>query len=166
MGLSLLDVVIFLVLVFFVFRGYHQGIIKQTIGFVAFVLALVVAARYYQEGASLIHRFLLFSRVLPWELLHLISFSIMVLLVIVTINLFGYLMTLLSRLFFLTLLDNIGGAMVGLVKGFLIIFLLLLIFSEIPAPFLMQELERSFLARDVLSFAPFVKENFFRIFQM
>lgn len=164
-GLALLDLGIFALLVFFTIRGYHQGMITQTIGFVAFVLALILAAKYYQKGTVFIDALLAGSRVIPLEVAHLISFSLIVLSVILTIHLLGYLTRVLSHLFFLTLLDHMGGAVVGLLKGALLVFLLLLIFSELPISFLNSQLERSFLAGDFLSLAPFLKENFFSIFQ-
>lgn len=164
-GLTLLDLGIFAVIIFFAVRGYHQGMIRQTLGLVAFVLALLLASQYYQNGAQIINGLLAGSRILSLEVTHLISFSFIVLLVILSIHLLGYLIQELSNLFFLNLLDQVGGALVGLLKGSLLIFLLLLVFSEMPVSFIINQLDRSFLAGDFLSLAPFVKENFFRIFQ-
>lgn len=164
-GIPLLDLLIFSFLVITAIRGYHRGMIKQTVGLVAFVAALLLAATYYQDIAQLLTLNQSISRAIPQEIANLISFSLLVLLVILTINLIGYLLHTLSQVFFLSLLDNIGGAFVGIMKGAFLLFLVLLVLTELPIPFFTNQLNGSFFARDLLSLVPYFKEHFFSIFQ-
>lgn len=160
-SISFVDLGIFVVIVFFIIRGYQQGMIRQTVGIFAFALALVLAVQYYETGAEMLVEQELVSR----ELANLISFSLIALLVTVGVNLIGQLVQLMSRMFFLSLLDNIAGALVGLLKGGILVFLLLMVCAEIPSAVLAEELNRSAFAGDFLAFAPLIRENLFSIFK-
>lgn len=163
-GIPFLDLGIFSLLILLAIRGYQKGMIKQSVGIVAFVVALLIAAKYYLEVADLLTVYLLSSRI-PQEMVNLLGFSLLVLLVILSINSIGYLLHLLSHIFFLSLLDNIGGALVGILKGVFILFILLIILSELPIPLFSSHINRSFFAKDLLGLTPYFKDTFFQIFQ-
>lgn len=152
--------IIFLILLFTYF-GYRKGAVKQTFAFLAFIGGLFLALSQYANGAAVLGKYLPFDR----TSLEIISFVVILLLTSVAINWLGLLLSSLTRVLFLGILDHILGAVLGLLKGSLLIYFLLLVLSNVPYDQLTRELESSFLAVNFLSLTPIIQQNladFFR----
>lgn len=146
----------FLILaVFFIIKGYKVGFIKQIAAITAIILGLYIAADQYIILAEFLHKKVNFNI----KLLELISFAIILLIVNIIVSYIGNFLTEMLDLIFLSLVDHFGGAILGLIKGILIMYLVLLLSSNIPVEPIEKQLEESYFAGQFLKINPFLEEK-------
>ncbi len=155
------DIGIVAILLLSLVRGYQRGFLQQTAALLGIGLGVLVALYRYQ----LVSEFLQETFLLPPVLGNIVAFVLITMVISALINLFGFLLQKLTKFLFLAILDSIGGAGLGLVKGGIVIYLLLLVLSRVPYEVLIEHLEASRLAKDFLELTPFVQENIDRFFQ-
>ncbi len=160
-GLELLDLGIIVILLIFLFRGYRKGFLKQTAALAGFVLGVIIALDRYYIVASFLQEHLL----LPEFFANLVGFVLLALIISGLINIIGFFLHRITAFIFFNYLDSIGGAGLGLLKGGILVYLGLLLLSQVPYSFVMEPIAASRLAQDFLQITPFVQENIERLFQ-
>lgn len=157
-----LDIAIILVLCTALIKGYFQGFLRQTAALVGIALGIFVALSRFKIFAE----YLMDKFTLSATISQIIAFALIVLAVSAVINLIGLLLQKFTKLVLLSLIDNLGGAGLGLVKGSLIVYLALLLVSRIPYGAVNQYIESSFLASKFLELTPVIQENLDRILHL
>ena len=155
MEFNLVDILIFILILIFMLKGYNRGLIKQITVIAAVALGLYVAAEQY----NVLSVFLMDKFQLNNKIAEATSFVIIVISVSLFINYLGYIFSQMADFLFLSIFNSLGGALFGLVKAGLISYILLLIISNIPISFAQKQLESSYLAPKILALSPILKEK-------
>lgn len=153
--IAIIDIVIILSLVFFLIKGFQQGLIRQTMALVGLILGLKLASDEYQFVATFIKTEFAVSDTAA----NIIGFAVILIIVMLVVNLIGWILRSLTKVLFLSFLDRIIGAILGLVKGGIIVYLVLLLISKVPYGLVANQLDKSFLAKDLLSLTPQIQDN-------
>jgi len=155
------DIGIVAILLLSLVRGYQRGLLQQTAALLGIGLGVLVALHRYH----LVSEFLQETFLLPPVLANIVAFVLITMVISALVNLLGFLLQKLTRFLFLAVVDSIGGAGLGLVKGGVVVYLLLLLLARVPYEVLLDHLEASRLASDFLELTPLVQENLDRFFQ-
>lgn len=140
-------------------RGYAKGFIKQTSTIVGIVVALMVAINYYHNFGLYLNNFLDYSE----EVLQFVSFAVLFIGVNIVIHMIGFILKKVINLLFLEPIDHISGAVLGLLKGVILAYLLVLILSYIPYEAVTRMLDNSFASR-LLDLSPIIQSKLETIF--
>ncbi|AZR73661.1 hypothetical protein BBF96_09850 [Anoxybacter fermentans] len=159
--ITLIDLGIILFLLFFLVRGYQQGLIRQAMALIGLLLGLKIASDHYLFLSTLLQTHFYLDKYLA----NIISFGLIFFLVIIVINLVGWILSGLTKLLFLSFIDRSIGAVIGLIKGGIIVYLILLLISKVPYKQVSDQLEKSVLAKDLLALTPYIEENLNKIIQ-
>ncbi len=143
-------------------RGYFKGFLRQTAAILGIVLGIFVALHRYH----IVSEFLTDTFLLPTVVANIFGFIIITIVVSALINLLGALFHKLTQIVFIAFLDNIGGAGLGLIKGGLLVYFLLLLISRIPYDNIAHYIEASTLARGFLQFTPVLQKNLDHFLEM
>jgi membrane protein required for colicin V production len=124
MSLNFIDYIILIILVLFLIQGYRKGIIISLASIAALVLGIYIAVHFsnYLDATLLEH--LHPSR--KW--LPILSFAITFVLVVIAVMLVAKLTEKLVDVVGMGFFNHIGGALVGLVKGVILVSILIFIF--------------------------------------
>jgi membrane protein required for colicin V production len=155
LDLNLIDIVVIILAVVFMVKGYKLGLIKQLTAILAIIMAIYVA----QEQYTIIAGFLTKEFSLTSKLAEVLSFFIIIITVTLVINYIGYFLTQLLDIIFLSFIDNFGGLLFGLIKGFLILYIGLLLLNIIPVDLVEKEIAQSYFAPKILSFSSVVDKK-------
>jgi membrane protein required for colicin V production len=143
-----IDVILAIVLAFFVIRGFWRGFSREFFGFIGLLGGLVVAAAAYGTVAASL------PEAIPHGARPIVAFAVLFFAVNLAANLLGALVHHLLGLVFLSPVNRIAGAAFGAAKGAaLLLVALLLVRAYVPMPALIGALERSRLARPLLAMA-------------
>jgi membrane protein required for colicin V production len=153
--INLFDLGIILVLVISILRGYQKGLIRQVVAVVALMAAFYIAINNYELLAVYFNENL--SITMPIS--ELISFALIIIVVSALINIIGYLLNKLTGLLLLSMVDNIGGAVIGFVKGGLIVYILLILISRMPFTAIQDSIQTSIFAEKFLTLTPVFEEQ-------
>ncbi len=127
---TVVDVVILVILFFFLLNGIRRGLIRQVLHVVGIIVAFIGAFYLAHYLAHYIHgRFYVDHRVSL-----VISAVVLFVGIIVLFHFIGLALQKVARITLLGPLDRIGGAVFGLLKGALLVSLLLVIALSIPLP--------------------------------
>lgn len=148
-------------LVYFVISGYSKGLIKQTSTILGIVLALIISMNYYIEFIPVIEPYMDLSP----QMMQFISFAVL----FVTINIFvhalGFIFKKILDALFLKPIDHAAGAALGLAKGFVVSYFLVLMLSYVPYTSLTEHLSDSILAARIMDMTPFLQSSLQNIFK-
>lgn len=154
-GINLLDFGIIIIIIISILRGYQKGLIRQIIAVVALIAAFYIAMENYQLVAVYFNENL--SMTMPIS--EVIAFGLIVIVVSAIINIVGYLLNKLTGLLLLSMVDSVGGAIIGLLKGGLIVYILLILLGRIPFPAIQDSIQTSALAEKFLALTPVFEER-------
>lgn len=146
-------------MLFFLIRGYQEGLIRQVMTLIGLILGLKIASDNYLFLSSFMEIRLHFSH----PIANIISFALLLFIVVGVMNLIGWLIRGLTKIVFLSPIDRIIGAIIGLLKGALVAYLVILLIAQIPYKGLAHELNKSALAHDFLTVTPYIQENLDKI---
>lgn len=155
MSLTLIDIVLVIVMIFFLIRGYREGIIKQIVTLVGLIVGLKIASDNYLFLSS----FLEIHMHIYQPIANIFSFALLLFIVVGIASLIGWLIRGLTKIVLLSPIDRIVGAIVGLLKGGIIAYLVILLIAQIPYKAVNTQLNRSILAQDFLAITPYIQEN-------
>lgn len=128
--MNLVDILIWLVLAGFVYKGFTRGLVRQICSLTGFLLGGWTAIKYhlYLADASrhLIH--------LPHYLATILSFILIFLLIGLLFFLLGHILTVIFRIILLGGLNRVGGLALGLLEGAFIVCMALYLGASKPAP--------------------------------
>ncbi len=147
----MLDIIIAVIVLIGLWRGYQAGFIRTAIGLVGWFIALVAATRLADDIAPQMTEFVA-SPVLQTGL----AFLAVVLVVLAIMQVVGFMARSLIKGLKLSLLDQMAGGVLGATKNILVILVML----SISAPVLVQMpmWTNSTLAPELLPYAPFATD--------
>ncbi|WP_230866989.1 MULTISPECIES: CvpA family protein [Halanaerobiaceae] len=146
---------------YFVIGGFNKGFIKQTSMIIGIVFALLIAVNYYNGFQKYIAPYVETSP----QLLQFISFAVLFIAVNVLVHLLGMVFKNVIDFLFLKPIDHAAGALLGLLKGGLLAYFLVLFLNKLPVTSISQQVQNSFLATRLLSMTPFLQQNLQNIFR-
>jgi len=149
-SLSLLDLFIILIVLYFLISGYRRGFIRQTAAVIGIIISVYMAFRFYLDLTDILVQYIDLSP----TVLQFISFSLIFIVFNVAIHLLSDSLRSLFRKAYLEPVDNAGGFIMGGIKGILIVYLLVLILNEIPLPEVEEIITNSYLAGRLLNLTP------------
>ncbi|MEJ6950018.1 CvpA family protein [Natronospora cellulosivora (SeqCode)] len=161
MNITIIDILILLMFLYFIISGYHKGFIRQTSTILGILLALLISMNYYKDFIPLIESFI---SVAP-EFYQFISFAILFIGINIFVHILGTIFKRVLDVLFLKPIDHAAGAVLGLVKGFLVSYLLVLMLSHIPYATLTENIRQSILAARILDMTPFIQSSLQSIFK-
>ena len=148
MNLNIIDYGIIIFITFFIYRGYKSGLINQVTSLLAMVCGIYFASEQYNIFADVISK----KFGITMEISQLVSFGLLVIFVSLLINYLGHVLSGLLDVIFLSIIDNLAGSFFALIKGIAIIYLLLLVLSNLPIQLLEQQITKSFFAPLLLNY--------------
>lgn len=158
-GFSLIDLCVILLMLFFLVRGYQQGLIRQTLALVGLLIGLKVANDHFLYLSTFLETNLHMHEAMAT----IIGFTLILFVVIMVVNLVGMLLCGLTKILFLSVFDRAIGAVIGFIKGGVVVYVVLLLISQIPYHPIAMQLDKSVFARDLLSVTPYIQENLTRL---
>lgn len=158
-GFSLIDLCVILLMLFFLVRGYQQGLIRQTLALVGLLIGLKVASDHFLYVSTFLETNLHMHEAMA----NIIGFTMILFIVIMVVNLVGMILSGLTKVLFLSVFDRTIGAIIGFIKGGVVVYVLLLLIAQIPYHPIALQLDKSVFARDLLSLTPYIQENLTRM---
>ncbi|MDD6272436.1 MAG: CvpA family protein [bacterium] len=167
--MNILDVLIIIFIFLGAFAGLRRGLIKQTVLLVGLVLTLVISFYLRVPIATFFYKNLPFFNftgifkgmsvlnILVYELIaFLIVFSVLYLALRIILKITGIIEKILKMTIILGFFSKIGGAIVGIIESYVVIFILLFIFHQ---PFInISGMEESKLADPILNSTPIMSD--------
>ena len=167
--MNILDVLIIIFIFLGAFAGLRRGLIKQTVLLVGLVLTLVISFYLRVPIATFFYKNLPFFNftgifkgmsvlnILVYELIaFLIVFSVLYLALRIILKITGIIEKILKMTIILGFFSKIGGAIVGVIESYVVIFILLFIFHQ---PFInISGMEESKLADPILNSTPIMSD--------
>lgn len=160
MSITAIDLIILVVFLFFVFGGYNRGFIKQTSTIIGIIFALIIAINYYKVFIPILEPRIAVSE----EMLQFISFAILFILINLFVHLVGMILKRIMDALFLKSIDQAAGAVLGIVKGFIVSYFLVLMLSHIPYLSVKEHIASSILAVRILEMTPIIQNTLQNIF--
>lgn len=151
----IVDIILVIILIFGAFRGFQKGLLLELIQILAFFIAIIAGFKLMEWGAQYVSRY-----VEQTGLAMFISFFVIFIVIILTLNLIG---TALKKLINLTLLgsiDDAAGAIIGLLKWALTISILIWIFGFFNVSISEEYTSSAMVYPFVKSIAPYLFELF------
>ncbi len=128
--MNLADILIWLVLLGFVVKGFTKGLIRQVCSLMGFLVGGWAALKYYHSLAEtsrhVIH--------LPPNVASFLSFICIFLVVGLLFFLLGHLLTAFFKIILLGGVNRVGGVVLGFLEGAFILSLLLFFMVSTPLP--------------------------------
>jgi len=150
MEINWVDLGIYLILGFSLFKGYRTGLVRQLLGVIGMFAAVYLALTCYQEFGRILRGFLALNQ----QIADIVGFGIILFVVFGALNLIGLILSQILGVLFLKPVDRIGGVGLALLKASILIYILLLIIGSIPIEEIHTELQASELALSFLHLVP------------
>jgi membrane protein required for colicin V production len=145
------DIVVALILLFFLIAGARKGFIREVTGLIGIVAAFLLGV----TGAPIWSDILVDRLKFPSSLATLVAFILIFILVFILIRALGSLLLKVVRATPLDAIDRLGGSFIGLLKGVLVLSLLLVFLGLFTLPKAMvRELGDSWSAAPLRTVAP------------
>lgn len=165
--MNILDIIIVVLLLFSIWRGYRTGLVGQLVRVASVILSFIVAFMYYRPVAAQLAEWFPLSKVqangsfdavagfpiVQQALYNLVAFALLAFVVGLAVRLVGGFLDGITRLPGISLLNRLVGAVVGLVKNGLILFIILAVASLLPSPAVQQSLSQSLFASYAQSYS-------------
>lgn len=152
MEFNLIDIVIIILSIFCMIKGYRLGLVKQLTALLSIIVAIYIAQEQYEIIANVLVK----EFDLTLKISSIISFFLIMIIVALVINSLGYFFTQLLDIIFLAVIDNLGGLLFGFIKGFLVIYIGLFLLNRLPIDLVQKQISESYFAPKVLSFSSVV----------
>lgn len=151
-----IDIILIVLLGIGTYRGFQTGLLMQLLGIIAFFLAIIGGFHLMYWGTELLGEHLNgYESILP-----IISFVIIFIVIIVTINLIGKGLKAVLNMTILGSFDNITGAIVGFFKWALVLSILIWVAGTFGLFPLEEYYEDTIILPLVASIGPFLLETF------
>ncbi|TDX46797.1 membrane protein required for colicin V production [Orenia marismortui] len=152
---NLLDLIIIILSLIFMVKGYKIGLIRQFTAILAIVIGIYIAQEQYKIIGDLIFNKFDLSR----QIAEFISFIIIILIVTLIINLLGYFIIQMLDIMFLSFIDSFGGLLFGFIKGLLILYIALIVLNKLPFDLIEKQINKSYFAPKILSFSTLIDDK-------
>ena len=140
-----LDVIVILLLIGFTVAAFRAGLIRELVTLAAVMLGIVVAGALYEDLGKDVFVF-----VDNQSAAEAVSFLALFGSVYLLGQIGAYILKTGAALLMLGPLDHMGGAMVGLIKGLIVVQVLLLVFAAYPSLGLDDAVDNSVVARVIV----------------
>jgi membrane protein required for colicin V production len=147
-----IDVAIIGVMAWFTYAAFHSGMIREVITILGAIFAVALAGLFYQELAEDVH-----VAVDDEESARIIAFAMIFGATVLASQLTALFLKQAASLLMLGLFDSLGGAFIGLLKGFVFVEIALIVGITFPSLGFTGAIENSALAPIFLDFLPFLK---------
>ena len=145
-----ISIAILIILGFYTIGGLRAGLIRQVIGLFGIIVALVLAFRHFEAAGAAIAGYFTIDPTLA----SVVGFAAILVGVLLIASAISHLWSRLARLAPISLLDSVGGAAFGLLKGLIIVSIVLILLSALPFAGVRAALDGSTVSRELLSIAP------------
>ncbi len=163
--MNIIDIIILVCFVPAVFNGLSKGFVDQAFSLIALVLGVWLSFKFSGMAGDWLASFV----DLPGTVLHIISFILILILVSLVMWLIGKLVEKVLKFVMLGWLNKLLGVVFALIKCFLIIGLVIILFESVNSLFSFvpaQTLDNSMLYHPIKDLAdivfPFLKELIFK----
>lgn len=149
--MSGLDIVIAIVVLIGLWRGFQVGLIKTALGLVGWFIALIAATRLAGAVSPQL------SGIVQNPVLQMaMAFLLVVIIILAIMHLVGFVFSGVLKTLRLGIVDKVAGGVLGAAKNVLMI----LVFLSVSAPLLVQlpQWQASVLAPELMPYAPLGKE--------
>ena len=126
----LLDILIWVVLIFFVAKGFSKGLVREATSLLGLVTGGWAAFRYYPALSQVMRGFIN----LPPQVALPLSFLLIFLLLGILFYFLGHLLTVIFKIMLLGGINRIGGIVFGFLEGGFILCLVLYLGTTRPVP--------------------------------
>lgn len=147
--MTAIDIVILLLLVMFGVVGWKQGVIKEAVQFIGMIIILVISFIFKGELGNLFCKWLPFFNfngspiegmttlnILLYQILgFVIIFTVLYAIYNIILKISGIFQKLVNWTIILLIPSKIGGLILGLLEGYVLIFVILLIITGLPASY-------------------------------
>lgn len=128
--MGLIDILIWLALLFFVVKGYLKGLLREVCSLLSLVVGGWAAFHYYPYLAAAIHQLIH----LPPRVTAVLAFVAVFAVLGLLFYLLGHLLTHLSKVMLLGGINRMGGVLLGFLEGAFILCMLLYLGTTRPVP--------------------------------
>jgi membrane protein required for colicin V production len=142
-ALNWVDIVILASLAWFTFAAFHAGLIREVITIISAVFAVALAGLFYLELAEDIK-----VAVDDEQTAEIIAFAVIFGATVLAGQLIAFFLKQAASVLMLGIMDSMGGALIGLVKGFVFVEIALIAAVTFPSLGVLDSVENS-------TFAPF-----------
>ena len=142
-----LDILLIVLLVIPAFIGLRQGLIKAVLSLVGLIIGVVLAGHFYQPVSHI------FGFINNEKAAYILAFILILALVMLAAFLLARLLKAIISTVMLGWIDNIGGAVLGFLSGFIFLSAMLAIWVKFFSSELVTE---SFLGKVMLDYFPLI----------
>lgn len=168
--MSILDAVIIVFIIVGIMGGFRRGLIKEVVYLVGMLICMILAFSFKNVLSAVMYKYLPFFNfggffkgisainILLYEVLSfLVIFSVLYLLLRLLLKISGLIEKLLKATIILGFFSKIGGAIVGFIESYILIFVFLFLASQ---PFLkIRGFEDSRFANKILDNTPIMSKS-------
>ena len=126
----LLDILIWVVLLFFVAKGFSKGLVREACSLLGLVTGVWAAFRYYSFLSQGIRHFIN----LPPQVAQPLAFLLIFMLLGILFYFLGHLLTVIFKIMLLGGINRIGGVVFGFLQGGFVLCVLLYLGTTKPMP--------------------------------
>lgn len=132
--------------------GLRQGLVRQVLGLAGLITAVILALQYYDRVGDVFLSYFVISR----GMANVLGFAAICVGVGLAVWLVEWVWGRLVRYTPVSLVDSIGGAVFGLIKGAVIVAVVLLVLYALPFEGVREVIDSSTLAREFLDVSPMI----------
>ena len=163
--MSIIDSVIIIFLLVSILGGFRRGLIKESVLIIGLILVFVISWYLRVPVATYMYKHLPFFgfngmfkgisvlNILVYELLSFLAvFSILITVLLIVLKVSGLVEKLLKITIIFGAFSKVGGAILGLIEGFVILYIVLFVFSQ---PFInIKGWDEAVLPDKILKYTP------------
>jgi membrane protein required for colicin V production len=150
--LNWVDAVILATLAWFTYAAFNAGLIREVITIIGAVFAVALAGLFYTDLAKDVD-----VAIKSPDVSRLVAFGIIFGATLLATQLIAIFLKQAASLLFLGLFDSLGGAVIGLLKGFILVEIALIVAITFPSLHLENAINNSTLAPFFLDAVPVLK---------
>ncbi|MFY0626486.1 MAG: CvpA family protein [Reichenbachiella sp.] len=148
--MNTIDIVILVFLLIGAYSGYKKGLLMEIVTLAAFFIAIIAGIKLLDWGISILDNYIEgFDHVLP-----VIAFAVIFIGVIILLNYLGKSLKKILDMTLLGSLDDVGGAVIGVVKWALFISILIWIYESFAGEMIHESIETSYLYEPISKLGP------------
>jgi len=169
----MLDLIVIILLVFGLLRGLKRGFILQIIHLTGFIVAFIVANKYYIALSTKLNLWIPYTNTsensfvqglfgstnLEEVFYRAVAFAVIFFAVKIIWQIIGSMVDFVASLPVLKQLNTWAGAILGFVETYLVLFILLYIAALLPAEFIQTHLNNSVVAAGIIENTPYFSEK-------
>lgn len=138
--MNIIDIGIILVLIMFAIVGFKQGVIKASVSLVGIIVIFIISYTFKDELGNVLCKYLPFFNfegeikglvslnILLYQMIgFFVIYSVLFIVYQIVIKISGILQKLVNFTIILALPSKLGGAIIGLLQGYIIVFALLMV---------------------------------------